>query len=580
MLIHTYCVEIYTNVSILSRHLLRRHFLLKTGYHFNVLSIILFVMRVLLVQPPIEDFYHTKIRTYPLQLVYLATRIKDICDVSVIDFRTNVKSRAMSESPFPELENYYRDGIRTPFSMFNKYYRFGAGREEIKKTIADSKPDVVAVSSLFTTYAAEAQEIAEIAKEVSREIITVMGGTHPTVFPELVLKNPDIDYIVRGEGETPLFRLIHFLQKDRKSRIDEIPGVCFKNDDDSMFISSINSEDNIDIIPDRRFLKTENYRIGRKNYTFFLASRGCPFRCSFCGKPPVPYRRRNIESIEKEVEECINLNIQAIDFEDDMLTYDLKYFNSVLDILRGKGMTISAMNGIYAETLNEETLNRMYDAGFRRLNFSLVDISPSVIRRQKRHLPANFLKLLPYLEYSQFLIEIHFIIGLPEQTPEDVIETLIFLMGKRLLSGPSIFYLAPGSPMFDKYLIEDWQKRLKSMRSSCMTEVNSLFPRDTIYTFMKLTRFINFVKNCLDKESSLKKLGDLPALLGTDEEHPDRHIFNTLLLEKRLIHYDMKKKRFADEPQDKDLISAFFRKADGAVIRGFKTMNSLIVDVK
>jgi anaerobic magnesium-protoporphyrin IX monomethyl ester cyclase len=536
-------------------------------------------MKVLLVQPPIEDFYHTKIRTYPLQLVYLATKIRDICDVSVIDFRTNMKSKAISEHPFPELKNYYRDNIHTPFSMFNKYYRFGAGNEEIKKVISDNKPDVVAVSSLFTTYAEEAQNIAGLAKEVGREIITVMGGTHPTVFPELVLNNTDVDYVVRGEGETPLLRLIHILQAGRKDGINEIPGVCFIKEDSRRHISKVHVEDNVDLIPDRRFLLPENYRIGKKNYTFLMTSRGCPFHCSFCGKPPVPYRRRKLASIESEIEDCINLDIQAVDFEDDMLTYDTSFFNLVLDMLRGKGMTLSAMNGIYAETLDKETLNRMYDAGFRRLNFSLVDISLSVIRRQKRHSPANFLQLLPYLEYSPFLIEIHFIIGLPEQTPQDVIETLIFLMGKRLLPGPSIFYLAPGSPIFSKNKNSNTEVDLKSMRSSCMTEVNTLFPKDTIYTFMKLTRFINFVKHWLDKEPSLKKLSDLPVLLSTEKEHPDRHIFSTLLLEKRLIHYDVKKSIFAEEPQNKNLIGAFFRKADNAVIRGFKTMNSLIVDM-
>ncbi|MCX5805991.1 MAG: radical SAM protein [Proteobacteria bacterium] len=544
-----------------------------------MLSIILSVVKVLLIQPPIDDFYHTKIRTYPLQLLYLATKIKDICDVSIIDFRTNMKSMIISENPFPELENYYKDGIHTPFSMFSRYYRFGAGTGEIKKAISDSKPDVIAVSSLFSTYAAEAQEVAGLAKEVSREIITIMGGTHPTVLPELVLNDPDIDYIVRGEGETPLFQLIHFLQTGRKDKVDEIPGICFVKKDNSRHISNINIESSIDLIPERRFLRAEDYRIGKKNYTFFLTSRGCPFHCSFCGKPPVPYRKRSIESIEKEIEDCISLDIQAIDFEDDMLTYDTKFFNRVLGMLQGQGITLSAMNGIYAETLNEDTLDRMYDAGFRRLNFSLVDISSSVIRRQKRHLPSNFLKLLPYLEYSQFLVEVHFIIGLPEQRPEDVIETLVFLMGKRLLPGPSMFYLAPGSPMFDKNLNNNPEERLKSMRSSAMTEVNPLFPRNAVHTFMKLTRFINFVKNCLDKESSLKKLSDLPVLLDAGKGNTERHIFNTLLFEKRLIHYDMRKKSFVDEQQDKELISAFFRKADNAVIKGFKTTNSLIVDV-
>lgn len=535
-------------------------------------------MKVLLIQPPVEDFYNTKIRTYPLPLLYLAAKIKDICDVSVVDFRTNKKPRAITEHPFPELNNYYREDIYTPLSLFSKYYRFGSSSEDIRKTIMDNRPDVVAISSLFTTYAGEALEIAKIAKEVSNSIITIMGGTHPTVLPGFALNNPDIDYIIRGEGETPLFQLIGSLQIGRQKAADKIPGVCFKKEDGSFHISEIHIEKDISLIPDRGFLRPGDYRINKKNYTFFLTSRGCPFHCSFCGKPPVPYRKRSLKSIETELEDCINRDIQAIDFEDDMLTYDTRFFNQVLNLLNGKGMTLSAMNGIYAETLDAKTLDRMYDAGFRRLNFSLVDISSSVVNRQKRHLPARFLQLLPYLESSPFLIETHFIIGLPEQKPEDVIETLIFLMGKRLLPGPSMFYLAPGSRLFEKYSDNDWAKRLKSLRSSCMMELNPLFPRNTTYTFMKLTRFINFIKHCLDKEPSLKRLSDLPDILSTGKEHPDRYILTTLLLEKRLIHYDIRRNTFADEPRDIYLLDTFFSKAKGATIRGYKTMNSLVVD--
>lgn len=59
-------------------------------------------MKVLLVQPPIEDFYDTSIRTYPLSLLCLATKIKDICHVSVADFRSN-KRRMLKAHPFPGL---------------------------------------------------------------------------------------------------------------------------------------------------------------------------------------------------------------------------------------------------------------------------------------------------------------------------------------------------------------------------------------------------------------------------------------------------------------------------------------------
>ena len=157
-------------------------------------------MKVLLVQPPIEDFYDTGIRTYPLALLYLATKIRDICDVSILDLRTNRKPRELNNSPFPDLKDYYMDNIHTPFSLFSKYYRFGYSREKIKELIASRRPDFVGISSLFTTYSEEATEIAEICKEIDSSIITVMGGTHPTMFPEHTLKSFFVDYIIRGEG--------------------------------------------------------------------------------------------------------------------------------------------------------------------------------------------------------------------------------------------------------------------------------------------------------------------------------------------------------------------------------------------
>jgi anaerobic magnesium-protoporphyrin IX monomethyl ester cyclase len=538
-------------------------------------------VKVLLIQPPIEDFYNTGIRTYPLPLLYLATKVRDICDVSVIDFKTKRKPRALPENPFPELNAYYKADTYTPLSLFTRYYRFGDSSDAIKQTIRDKEPDVVAISALFTAYYAEALEIARVVKEVSNGIITVIGGTHATIFPEHTLDSGHVDYAIRGEGETPFFQLISSLQTGRREALEEIPGLCFRSRDGSTHVSGIQFERDINLVPDRTFLNSADYLINRNPYTFFLTSRGCPFHCSFCGKPPVPYRKRNLAGIERELEDCLGLNIRSIDFEDDMLTFDAGLFNQVLDLLKGKDLTLSAMNGIYAESLTESTLERMSAAGFSRLNFSLVDINSSVAKGQKRHLPDRFLQLLPYLESSSFLTETHFIIGLPEQKPEDVMETLIFLMGKRLLAGPSVFYLAPGSPLFNRAGAngQDQSQYMRHMRSSYMIEANPLIPRNGIYTFMKLTRFINFVKSCLDREPSLKKLSDLAEFLKGRKEEIDKEILRMLLIEKRLMRYDTGRRVFVDEPQDKDLLERFFRMATGAKIKGFKTGNSLLVDV-
>ena len=169
-------------------------------------------MKVLLVQPPIEDYYDTSIRTYPLSLLYLATAVREIAHVHLLDLRTNRKPKPIRKDPFPDLRPYYREDTYTPLSFFKRYQRFGADQGEIKNAIAAEKPDLVAVSSLFTTYSLEALEVAKYCKAVSEDIITVMGGIHPTLFPEHVLKSPYVDYVIRGEGETPFFRLVAALK--------------------------------------------------------------------------------------------------------------------------------------------------------------------------------------------------------------------------------------------------------------------------------------------------------------------------------------------------------------------------------
>jgi anaerobic magnesium-protoporphyrin IX monomethyl ester cyclase len=534
-------------------------------------------VKVLLVQPPIEDFYDTSIRTYPLNLLYMAAKIKDLCDVSVVDLRTGRKQTRAFPQTFQDLAPFYRDGIYTPFSLFRRFYRFGAAADEIRRIIENEAPSIIAISASYTTYSLEALEVARIAKEVDAAIVTVMGGTHATLFPEHLLRHAFVDYAIRGEGEAPFAQLVARLRRGEDPRLLPVDGVSFRSNG-HFHISEINVEREIDLLPDRRAISAEAYRINKKKYAFFLTSRGCPFNCSFCGKPPVPYRKRSLASVERELCDCVDLGIEAIDFEDDMLNLDKSFFTSVLLLAHDKDLTLSAMNGIYPETVDIPTLELMHRAGFRRLNFSLVDARESVLKSQARALPKTFLEVLPWLESSPFLIETHFIIGLPGQRPEDVLGTLIFLMGKRLLPGPSAFYLAPGSAAFREIVGNAWEPYLTLMRSSALFPANPLFRRETSYTLMKIVRFINYVKRVVDGPSGIGVLSDLAEALPPGKPQ-EREIVKRLLALKRFTWYDLREQAFRDEPQDRELVRLFFEKARGLEIKGFKTGSSVKVDV-
>ena len=534
-------------------------------------------MRVLLIQPPIEDFYDTPVRTYPLGLAYVAAKVASTAEVTLLDARTAERPKPLADHEFSELRPFYREGVITPFSFFGRFQRYGMTPSEIREAIGSLRPDVVGISSMCTAYERQAMEVAGMAKNVSSQIAVVVGGVHPTLFPACVLRDKNVDYCVRGEGETPFLRLVSALSAGRKPETEGIRGLCFRQGH-GIHLSEINIEENIDVLPRRDLLEAGRYRIGRKPYAFFLSSRGCPNSCGFCGKAPMPYRRRSLDSMDQEIEECARLGVGAIDFEDDMLNFDNASFARLLGLFAGRGFTLSAMNGIYPENVDVPTLSLMHEAGFRRLNFSLVDMSQSVLLHHKRSVHRSFLRLLAYLEDSPFLVEVHFIIGLPGQNPSGLIETLLFLMGKRLLLGPSLFYLAPGSPLHRTAEERGQTVPFPWMRSSVMLPFNPLFPRTVTFTLLKLVRFINYVKRVLDAEPAAFRMSDLldPGALPKDPRKG--HVVTTLIQEKRFVCYDPSLGSFTDEPADNDLVRHFFDRARGAFIAGFKTKNQMVVD--
>ena len=82
-------------------------------------------MKVLLIQPPIEDFYDTSVRTYPLGLLYVGARVSAIAETVLFDARTGKAPEAARQPRFPELDPFYREQAVTPFSFFDRYRRFG-----------------------------------------------------------------------------------------------------------------------------------------------------------------------------------------------------------------------------------------------------------------------------------------------------------------------------------------------------------------------------------------------------------------------------------------------------------------------
>jgi tRNA A37 methylthiotransferase MiaB len=479
-------------------------------------------MRALLVQPPIQDFYDTDVRLQPIGLCYLkaaATRHMPDVDVVIRDYHGGFGRHTVAvPKELRYLTDYYPVPDKSPFSTFHQYYHFGKSFDEIEAEIAGIHPDVVGISSLFTPYYREVLEVAARVKK-RLDVPVVIGGSHASAVPESLLSSPNVDYVIRGEGEKAFVDFLRYLKGQK--RIEEVPNLAYKKNTEFVF-NAIGDNFPIDELPfpDLSDLQPASYALAGKPMTFMITSRSCPHRCSFCSVHTTfghNYQRRPLESVIEEIELRYQQGYRAIDFEDDNLTYYKSTFKELCRRLIGRfpnrEMEFVAMNGISYLSLDNELLELMFNAGFSHLNLALVSSDKSVRETTKRpHTLESYLRVVNKAHDLGFKIVSYQILGLPNESLDSMIQTLAFNARLPVLLGASPFYRTPASPIGQGCHLtqEDY---VKARLTAMAVETNG-FRREDIYTLFITTRIINFLKGL-----GLAHSADFDALL--DRSWPD-----------------------------------------------------------
>jgi radical SAM superfamily enzyme YgiQ (UPF0313 family) len=489
-------------------------------------------MKVLLIQPPVQDFYDTDVRLQPIGLCYLKAAVKkhlpDI-DIIIKDYHGGCGRLTV---PIPKelqyLTDYYPVADKSPFSTFHQYYHFGKPFDEIEAEIAELNPNVVGISSLFTPYYREALEVAARVKKRLKATV-VVGGAHASAAPASLLKSPDVDFVVRGESEKPFVELLRFLKGQRK--IEDVPNLVYRKDGELVF-NRVDDNFAIDELPfpDLSDFSPRSYGLAREPMAFMITSRSCPHKCSFCSVHTTfgtNYRRRSLENVLEEIELRHRQGYRVIDFEDDNLTYYKKTFKELCRrlIIRfsKREMEFVAMNGISYLSLDDELLELMFQAGFSRLNLALVSSDKTVRETTKRpHTLEAYLKVVHQANALGFKIVSYQILGLPNETLDSMIQTLAFNARLPVLLGASPFYLTPEAPIASGLDLaeEDYVKA----RLTAMAIETEGFKREDIYTLFITTRIINFLKGL-----PLTSSADLSDLLHRPWNQPRTRVGFQLL---------------------------------------------------
>lgn len=161
---------------------------------------------ILLIQPPIQDFYLTAKRTLPYGLAGIAANLRqEGFSVEILDALATSKNRVIAwPGEMAYLEPFFGRSDRSPFGLFHTFRHFGYSFEHIANQTRRSGAFLIGISSLFSAYSAVALETAAIVKQACPHAFIVLGGHHPTALPEQVIQHPAVDFVLRGDGELGL----------------------------------------------------------------------------------------------------------------------------------------------------------------------------------------------------------------------------------------------------------------------------------------------------------------------------------------------------------------------------------------
>ncbi len=307
----------------------------------------------------------------------------------------------------------------------------------------DSDVDLIGISSSFSHDWFYQKELIQKIKKNTQKYI-VLGGEHATADYEYILRDSDVDFCILGEGERKLINLLYYILN--KNTIDlDLTGIVSKKMgfllDSKKSIGNRIKDINQISWPDWDSILIENYfSIGAGNSSYgyrampMLASRGCPYRCTFCSSQNMwstEWKAREVVDVIKEIKYYINkFNINRVEFYDlTAITKPSWIKEFCLSLIQEKlNISWSMPSGTRGEALTEEILVLLPMSGCDKINFAFDSLRQSKIDLlQKKYKVDKLLRAAEDAVKNKLIVKANIIIGFPFESFLDILKEVLGL---------------------------------------------------------------------------------------------------------------------------------------------------------
>lgn len=354
-------------------------------------------MKILLIHPKREDEVFADIKLPPLGLAYVAAALR------AAHHQVQILDANLVKEQFP--------AIRSKLEAFS--------------------PDIVGVS-VVSQLLKTALKIAAFVKKIEAGTVVVFGGVHPTLFPEAVVDDKNVDYAVLGEGEDTIVELAERIEKKREP--EGVLGTAYKKNGRIIVNPPrplVRPLDRLpfpayDLLPIERYIAPQT---SRAPFMAMMTSRGCPYRCIFCDSHVVMGREYRYHSPERTLAEIRHLidrfKVKEIMFKDSEFLQDRTRVENLCDLLVKEKIPLRwSCNGRVGKA-DPPLLKKMKQAGCVLIMFGVESGDQAILNRLKKGITIDKARETFAASRSVGLkTQANFLIGSPGETSATISKTI------------------------------------------------------------------------------------------------------------------------------------------------------------
>lgn len=337
---------------------------------------------------------------------------------------------------------------------------------EFADAVAEEAPGLVVMECSTPSIEYDLQT-AKALKEKDRDTFMVLVGSHATFFHrEILEENPEVDAICRGEFELTVKELAQTLAHE--GDLSKVLGLSYRQDGNVRINTERPLLEELDSLPFPAWhiVRCEGYRSavfsGHRPMTM-VSSRGCPAHCTYCLWPETLYghkfRARSAANVVEEMERLVrDYGVDEIYFDDDCLTLGKERMLEICRLMQERGVRVNWIAQSRVDTVDEEMLRAMKEAGCHYIYFGVESGSPKMLKLMRKGISLDRTKeTFAICRRWGVRTQAFFLFGIPGEDQETIRQTIEF--AKELDPDSVQFAVAiphPGTQLYEECLRNGW----------------------------------------------------------------------------------------------------------------------------